>query len=383
MRVLFVTSELPPDVGGIASHVAELAKALALESTGIEVVRPHSIWGPAPDWNGADFRIHRPGLIMGEPFYQSMLRRWLVKKLSREPADIVHVHGVRPLAATRGLPAKTVFTNHSSGFLARLHASRVRKLRTASLLKHVSGLIGPSDELVEAARSFGYTGPATMIPNGVDAERFHPGVSSFRNEQGIGEDEIIILLARRLAEKNGVTDFARALRQLDPMSFRVIVAGDGPERRKMMAILGEGNLLGRVVFLGAVPNADMPPVYRAADISVLPSLAEATSISGLEAMASGLPLVGTRVGGIPSIIADGKTGLLVAPRQPDEMAVALRVLIVDRDARARFGAAARKRVELEFSWPMIARRTLRVYETCLAGTYAADAFKYAADEGAA
>jgi len=366
IRVLFVTSEFPPDVGGIASHVAELAKALLSEVPCIQVVRPRSVWTALPDSGGTDYPVHRPGLIMAEPFYQSLLHQWLLRKLRREPADIVHVHGVRPLGATRGLPAMTVFTNHSSGFLARLHASPGRKRRTAQLLEHVDSLIGPSDELVDAARAFGYRGTATMISNGVDAGRFHPGGSPLRKTWGIGEDEVIILLARRLAEKNGVTDFARAVRLLDPKSCRIVVAGDGPERSKMMAILGEGNLFDRVLLLGAVPNVDMPPVYRAADISVLPSLAEATSISGLEAMATGLPLVGTRVGGIPAIIADGETGLLVAPRQPEEMAAALRRLMADQAMRERLGAAARKRVELEFSWPAIARQTLSVYEACVA-----------------
>jgi glycosyltransferase involved in cell wall biosynthesis len=365
MRVLLVTGEFPPDVGGIASHVAELARALAPHVPGIEVVHPRSIWGAVPVWNGADCPVHRPGVIMAEPAYQPMLRTWLTRKLKREPVDILHVHGVRPLAATRGLPAKTIFTNHSSGFLARLNASPARKRRTVRLLEHVDYVVGPSDELVDAARAFGYRGPARMIANGVDSERFSPATSALRRNWNIGEDDIVILLARRLVEKNGVTDFVRSLGYLEPGSFRVVVAGDGPERSKMTATLGEANLLDRVLFLGAVPNADMPSVYGAADISVLPSLAEATSISGLEAMASGIPLVGTKVGGIPAIIADAETGLLVAPGQPEEIAAALRRLISDRTLRKSFGAAARIRVEREFSWAHIALKTLQVYRECM------------------
>jgi glycosyltransferase involved in cell wall biosynthesis len=364
IRVLLVTSEFPPDLGGIASHVAELARALA-PLADVEVVHPRSLWTTAAQWNGAGVPVHRPALIKGEPFYQAMLRQWLARKLAQQPVDILHVHGMRPLSATRGLKAKTIFTNHSSGFLARLHASPARKAATARLLTHVDALIAPSDELVEAARIFGYRGPASMIANGVDAERFHPGSSSFRAQHGIAPDEIVILLARRLAEKNGVKDFAKAVRFLEPKNFRVVIAGDGPERAKMTSILSESNQLGRVLFLGPVSNADMPDIYRAADISVLPSLAEATSIAGLEAMASGVPLVGTRVGGIPTIIADNETGLLVSPRHLEGMAAALNRLIVDRDMRARFGAAARKRVEAEFSWPTIAQATLSVYEQCL------------------
>jgi len=380
IRILLLTSEYPPDVGGIASHVSELAKALAPGAASVEVVHPRSIGAAIQASDHTGPCVHRPGVVKGEPFYQAMLRWWLARKLARRPVDILHVHGVRPLAATRGLAARTVFTNHSSGFLARLRTSPARKRRTARLLEHCDYVIGPSDELVDAARAFGYLGPAAMIPNGVDVERFRPGASPLRREWGIEQDEIVILLARRLVEKNGVTNFAGAVRLLDPKSFRLVIAGDGPERSKMIAILSDAHLLDRTRFLGAVSNFEMPAVYRAADISVLPSLAEATSISGLEAMACGLPLVGTRVGGIPAIMADGETGLLVEPGHPEQFAAALRRLISESGLRARLGAAARTRAEQEFSWPEIARRTLHVYRECLARAVpSGNALGYVAD----
>jgi glycosyltransferase involved in cell wall biosynthesis len=312
------------------------------------------------------FEVDRPRLIKGEPFYGAMLHRWLAKELSRSPFDLVHVHGVRPLNATRELPVPTVFTNHSSGFLARLRASPKRQKRTTALLQHISSLIAPSDELVEAARTLGYHGPAAMIPNGVDPKRFSPGTSPIRAQLGIGADETVILLARRLVEKNGVTWFARALGPLRSQAFKVVVAGEGVERRGMEAILTENGMLDRTIFLGSVANTKMPDLYRAADLSVLPSLAEATSIAGLEAMATGLPLVGTDVGGIPTIIEDKATGLIVPPRDPDAMAKALGQLIADADVRRRMGAAARAKVEREFTWPVIVEKTVDVYRAVLA-----------------
>ena len=133
----------------------------------------------------------------------------------------------------------------------------------------------------------------------------------------------------------------------------------------MGAILAENGMLDRTIFLGSVANSEMPDLYRAADLSVLPSLAEATSIAGLEAMATGLPLVGTDVGGIPTIIEDKATGLIVPPRDPDAMANALGQLISDADLRRRMGAAARAKVEREFTWPVIVRKTVEVYRACL------------------
>ncbi len=365
LRVLLVTSEFPPDVGGIATHVHELAKGLSSEVDEVSVVHPRSFAAENAAFDRFLFAAERPRLIKAEPFYQLILRWWLRNRLKRGRFDLIHVHGMRPLGATRGLPIPIVFTNHSSGFLARLRASSRRKVQTSRLLRHVSHLIGPSGELIEAARMLGYHGPATMIPNGVDIEQFNPGQSPVRTSLGIGADEVVILLARRLVEKNGVVWFARALAQLGGRKFRVVIAGDGKERGPMQAILGETGMLERTIFLGAVVNKDMTSLYRAADLSVLPSLAEATSIAGLEAMATGLPLVGTRVGGIPTIIEDDVTGFLVEPRDPDAMAQALDRLIADGELRRRMGRAARAKVEREFSWSMVVGKTVEVYRTCL------------------
>jgi glycosyltransferase involved in cell wall biosynthesis len=365
LRVLLVTSEYPPDVGGIASHVEELARGLAGTVEHVAVVHAQHFGSKRPRETRLPVAVYRPRLWKGEPFYQILLHRFLAQLLAAQTFDLVHVHGLRPLGATRGLGVPVVFTNHSSGFLARLHASAARQRRTTRLLAHVAQLIAPSDELVEAARRLGYAGPAIMIANGVDPDRFRPGVSALRAAWGCDSTDIVILLARRLVEKNGVVWFARALGAVQAPNIRVVVAGDGPERETMRAILGENGMLSRVVFLGSVENANMPDLYRAADLSVLPSLAEATSIAGLEAMASGLPLVGTRVGGIPAIIADDVTGLLVPPRDPAALATALDRLIADAGLRGSMGRAARTRVEQEFSWSSIAARTVDTYRACL------------------
>lgn len=114
--------------------------------------------------------------------------------------------------------------------------------------------------------------------------------------------------------------------------------------------------------LGGVANSDMPDLYRASNLSVLPSLLEATSIAGLEAMACGLPLVGTRVGGIPAILRHDDNGLLVEPRRPDQLAQAIQTLAADPSLCARMGARSRQRAVEEFSWQAIAGRTLHAYQ---------------------
>jgi glycosyltransferase involved in cell wall biosynthesis len=203
------------------------------------------------------------------------------------------------------------------------------------------------------------------VPNGVDDLRFTPGTAPLlRLAWGLDAGTVAVVIARRLVPKNGVLDAARALAHTRA-KLRFVFVGDGPERATMVAEIASRGVTARALFTGALPNDQMPEVYRAADICVLPSRMEATSIAGLEAMATGRALVGTRVGGIPALIDDGRTGLLVPAGDPAALAGAIDSLAQDAERRALFGAAARLRVEREFAWPRIAERTRVAYREAL------------------
>jgi glycosyltransferase involved in cell wall biosynthesis len=130
-------------------------------------------------------------------------------------------------------------------------------------------------------------------------------------------------------------------------------------------MLGDWGLREKVKFTGNVPNSTMPRFYAASDVAVLPSLMEATSISGLEAMSAGLPLIGTNIGGIPEIIEHERSGILIEPRSAEQLAAQIVRLLTDGNERRRLGAAARARVEEHFSWDVIAGRTVEVYRKVL------------------
>jgi glycosyltransferase involved in cell wall biosynthesis len=174
-----------------------------------------------------------------------------------------------------------------------------------------------------------------------------------------------------LEPKNGVEFFIRSIpivRERFPNAQFLVAGGGFPEERArfedMLRAFGQQK---GVVFSGNVSNTVMPKFYALATIAVLPSLMEATSIAGLEAMACGLPLIGTTVGGIPEIISDGDSGLLVEPRDERALAGAMLRLLEDQSLRTSLGREARRRVETEFAWSEIARRTCEVYDRVLAG----------------
>lgn len=367
MRIGLISADFAPNVGGVAAHVVELGKALA--DAGHEV---HVITLPLGDrrepvanWQG--MQVHRPRIPRAKPFYSWLLHRWLKAFLRRTPLDILHVHGLRPLEATRGLTPPVIFTNHTSGYLKRIKKGAREHQRLARRLSHVCHILAPSEELAEASRLVGYAGPVDFISNGVDTTRFTPGAGKLRDAWGVGPEEVVVLLARRLVDKNGVCVFAEASGRLKGLPARLVFAGDGPERAKVETILSKLGMLERAVFLGNVDNGLMPDIYRSADLSVLPSFMEATSITGLESMACGLPLVGTRVGGIPVLIYDGETGLLVPPGDAPALGEAMATLIQAPELRERMGMAARQRADTYFSWRQIAAQTLGIYQQHVGG----------------
>lgn len=355
-NICFITTDFPPELGGVASHAHELAKALVKIGQKVYVICPRV--ENTPEYEVVDgIEVYRPVLIKQKPFYTWKLKKYLKDFLKKHKVDFIHIHGMRPLEATKGLNLPIVFTNHTSGFLKRLEKPKWRQGRLESRLSHVDLVLAPSYELCAATQKVGYQGPVHFVSNGVDTQKFTAIDSSFFPHKPK------FLLARRLHEKNGVIVFAHAITLMKNQNFEIIIAGDGAEREKMQEILAKKNCLDKVKFLGAMSNKDMPKVYQQAQFSVLPSFYEATSITGLESMATGLPLVGSNVGGIPYLIQEGQTGYLVPSHDAQALADKMDAMLeISAEHYAQLSQASRQRAEQTFDWSVIAQETLSYYE---------------------
>ncbi len=375
MNIIILTSDYLPNVGGMAVHAHELSRALVGLGHIVHLVNP--VYGTGEDRRETvdGIIVHRLFVHRSMPrvkhlFYIARVRRHLLQLIRQERIDVLHWHDLTPNCwTTRTLKSHIplVWTNHSSNYLEYFETADGRaKIRR--WLGHADAIIGPSRELHEKSIATG-VGPEWLhyISNGVDAAKFHPGIpyGVIDKDYGLDAAQPIIICPRRLEPKNGVEHFIRAIplvRARHPQVQFLIAGGGFPEERgRFEDMLREAGQSRGVVFSGNVPNTVMPMFYALSTIACLPSLMEATSISGLEAMASGLPLVGTRVGGIPEIIEDGESGLLVEPRDHGQIASAFLRLLEDPELRRRLGEGARSRVEREFAWPEIARRTVEVY----------------------
>jgi glycosyltransferase involved in cell wall biosynthesis len=189
------------------------------------------------------------------------------------------------------------------------------------------------------------------LPNTVDTDRFHPAEPGERNrrraELGWPTDRPIGIFVGRLSREKGIVDLLHAWQLVPGPAALVVVGPDMPghpwdESVRAREMSASPSLAGRVIFHGA--TTDPAPLYRAADFAVVPSHWESFGLSAAEAMASGLALAASAVGGLTDYIVDGANGLLVAAQNPGALAAAIQKLVNDQALRARLGSAARETV---------------------------------------
>jgi glycosyltransferase involved in cell wall biosynthesis len=203
----------------------------------------------------------------------------------------------------------------------------------------------------------------TTIINGIDTARFAPREKSgiLRKALGLGLDVPLVGCVARLdpVKNHALLLEAMALLVRQAPDARLVLMGDGPLREALRAQAEALGLGARVLLVGTL--ADMPAAYNDLDVFVLPSVSEGTSISVLEAMASGIPVVATAVGGTPWLLDGGACGTLVPSGDAAAMAEAIRGLLTDLARRTRMAQSARKRVLEEFGHAAMVRAYERLY----------------------
>ncbi len=210
--------------------------------------------------------------------------------------------------------------------------------------------------------------PVSVIPMGVDLKLFSSSSASaaaaIRKRYGVGKSGKMLLFVGRLAEKKGVTYLISAMKAVAKAfpNCKLVIVGDGPERKSLQQQSQQLDLSDNVVFAGSVPNNELPAYYKAADAFVLPSIVarsgdtEGLGVVLLEAVAAGCPVVASNVGGIPDVIINGKTGLLVEQKNPQQLAAAITNLLSSSQLKKRLVAAARKHVAKGYSWEAVAEQ---------------------------
>ena len=363
MHILTVSLDYPPTVGGIAAHVYELCQAIHAQGHEVSLLTKRNAAYPAAEQVLEGIRIIPMPKRRFGPTYGRTINKQIEKAVARLKPDLIHIHGMRPLEFLKPKSVPIVYTNHTSGFLKRLKKGGYRIPRLKRLFAPADLFLAPSEELLDMP--FDISAPKRFISNGIVPDRFVRNQDDrlrLRQQLQLAETDKLAIITRRMVVKNGVIYLARAMRHMKNRSLKLLFIGDGPEQDAVRAEL-DMYFAGRYTMPGAMSHAEIVPYYSAADLSILPSLMEATSISCLEAMAAGLPIICTNVGGLPFLVEDGVNGFLAKPADPQSLAHCLERLLVD-DMEV-MGRASQRAVDEKFSWATIASQTIEAYRQIL------------------
>ena len=221
-----------------------------------------------------------------------------------------------------------------------------------------------SDTVREVLRAKGFDKPAPIIPFGVNTDAFRPSIR-FRKRSDRG---LTIGFAGRMLPGKGLNVLVEALAKLRAESWQVVLVGDGPEREKFEAGLASVALLDRARFTGAISYDQVPEHFQLMDMLVIPTqttdrIREQFGRVIVEAMASGVPVIGSTCGAIPEVIGDA--GLVVPEGDANALAGAMRRLLLDHNLRERLARAGRARVEQRYTWDRVAKETYDLFRRVL------------------
>lgn len=368
MRIAQVCPYFHPHVGGVESHVLDIARELRLRGHDVAVLTSRHARLPREE-EVEGIRVHRTPVLF--TLFRSPVTPGLDRVLEGLPADLYHAHSPPPVTsyyAARAAGRTRVplaVTYHCDleipGPLGPMVTGLYRRTLEAYTMARAAGIIATTQTYAATSRSLWKLDPA-VIPNAVDARRFHPSVSGegVRSRHAIGAGEPLVLFVGRLVRHKGIEYLLEALAHVEA---RLLVAGAGDHEaplRRMAAALG---IQGRVTFAGRVPTKDLPAYFAAADVFVLPSISrlEAFGIAALEAMATGTPVVVSNVPGIREVIDDGREGLLAEPMNPEDLAAKVRRLLEDPERRRAMGAQGRRKVEKVFAVQRVVDRLETFY----------------------
>jgi glycosyltransferase involved in cell wall biosynthesis/phosphoheptose isomerase len=389
MRIAMVSEHASPlaalggvDAGGQNVHVAALAQAIAERGAQVVVhtrrddpdlparvqmapgvIVHHVDAGPPEALPKDDLLEHMPA------FAHELVRAW-----SADRPDVVHAHfwmsAHAALLAAREVPVPVVQTFHALGVVKRRYqgdkdTSPSERLGIErEVVRRADEIVATcTDELFELVRMGAPRHKLTVIPCGVDLTLFGPDGPREPRREGRRR----LLCVGRLVERKGIGNVIEALADLPDAELVVAGGPDAraldadPDVRRLRQVAKRCGVADRVDLRGRVERRDLPALLRSADAVVCAPWYEPFGIVPLEAMACGVPVVASAIGGMIDTVVDGVTGVHVPPRDPERLAAAVRGLLDDPQRRATYGRAGVRRARRLYDWGRVATATLDVY----------------------
>jgi glycosyltransferase involved in cell wall biosynthesis len=312
--------------------------------------------------------------------YLEAQHRAIMAEAREGQVDVIHAHWAIPtgpaaVMAARKLGIPSIITMHGGDvyvnpeqgydFPTRWYVRPALRWT----LRHAGALTAITEDCRQHALRAG--APADhirLVFNGTDLRRFSPAENGNRGDPRFGPH--MIFACRQLFPRKGIRFLLEAAAQLKPRfpDLKVVLAGDGFERPELAHLAADLGIGADVTFLGWVPNADLPPYYRAAAVSVIPSLEEGFGIPAAEAMGCEVAVVASDAGGLPEVVEHGVTGLVVPRGDSTALAQAIGALLTDPERRRAMGLAGRERALRLFDWDRSAEQFEQLYREVAART---------------
>lgn len=344
--VLLVSYYPPHWIAGAEVQALALARHLAKRGFEVHVVtRSHRIW---PSLDSADgLFVHRvfyvPTLLLRTTYYISAFFKALQAKPQLVHGVTLFPNGV--IASIIGALIRKPTIAHASGSDVFRENRLVRMLLWRVIFRFASVIVVKAECMkVPLIRSGCPRHKLVTVTNGVDLERF--GLARSYSREPVGVDKTAtILYVGRLESVKGISTLLKAYAQIyrEFTDSRLLLVGDGNDARRLREVVADMHLGAAVHFCGWVHQSEVPKYFQAADIFVLPSLFEGCPNVLLEAMAAGLPIVASAVGGVPELVRDGTEGFLVLPGDVETLADRLKSLLTDEGLRKEMSNNSRKR----------------------------------------
>lgn len=356
MRIVIVTDQYPPMVGGVPTVTRQLAEDLAN--------RDHQVWVAAPSYGGRDvYRIEQKVRVyrfssFEWPTYEELRIAFLPfipmrNLLKKADPDVIHIHSPVVLGniaqlLAGGLRKPVIATNHylplnMSRALTRDPVfgkpfSSVSYSYLVHFCNRCEYVTAPTATALNLLYDHGLRVPARPISNGIDRDYFSPGPrdEQLRRRLGLPADKPLLLSVNRLSQEKRIDVLIDAIAKIR-QPLHLAIAGSGPARAELLAKVDELQLHERVTFLGYVDDSDLVPLYRLADIFGIPSEGDLQSLTTMNAMACGLPVIAANACALPELVHHASNGFLFSPGNSDEAVIYLEMLLNDADLRRTMG----------------------------------------------
>jgi len=355
MKIAIFVSRFPPKwLAGTELATYNIAKHLAKRGHEVHVITSLDEGLPKHSLEYG-FYIHRIRLLnvqfVGISFF--WLKRFLV--LIKIKPDIIHCqdlnNGLAGFLAGKFLRRPYVIWGQGTDVYM---PQPLLKSLSKFLVNDADAIIALTEDMKSRLQKFAHRN-IYVIPNGIDLKKFENlSRDNIQHTLQTKKGEQFLIFVGRLRPEKGMQYLIEAMRLIrnKRSSVRLIIVGEGPEEYGLKRLVEQLNLEHCVTFMGNVPNEKVPKYMAIADVFILPSLSEGLPIALLEAMAAGLPIIATRVGGIPCVLEDGKNGLLVNPGSSSDLAEKILMLMRSPELMKKMSEANREKSR-SYSWENI------------------------------